>query len=367
MIEESDMFRKLTKLAEQSLHKERVLQRFEQPKLTDLFWETTLNCNAHCKHCGSNASMCARTDELITEEIRDTFTMIARDMDASEIFIHVTGGEPLLRNDVFEVMTAASELGFTWGMTSNGMLFDDSLILKAEKAGMSTIAISIDGLETCHDTFRGVKGSYQSVLTNIMKLRDARFLKHLQVITVVHKYNLSELEELYHVMCTLGIDSWRLTSVDPIGRALHNQHLLLDGAEHRLMMDFIKKKRRTKGLLITYGCSSYLGLQYEKEVRNHFFSCRTGISIASILYNGDISVCPNVPRHPSYIQGNIKYDSFVAVWEQQFSIFREQDRTISDTCRQCEELEHCFGGSFHTWDMIQQKQTKCIYELMNSV
>ena len=77
----------------------------EKPKLKQLFWETTLRCNAKCKHCGSRAGENINLkDELTTEEIKTALKSIANKYNASEILINVTGGEPLIRKDVFEVM-----------------------------------------------------------------------------------------------------------------------------------------------------------------------------------------------------------------------------------------------------------------------
>lgn len=88
----------------------------EKPKLKNLFWETTLRCNAFCKHCGSRAGGNINfDDELTTEEIKKVLQEIADKYDAREILINVTGGEPLLRRDLFEVMEFAHNLGYYWG------------------------------------------------------------------------------------------------------------------------------------------------------------------------------------------------------------------------------------------------------------
>ena len=92
---------------------------------------------------------------------------------------------------------------------------------------METVSISIDGLEDTHNKFRGVPNSYQTIINNIKNLKKAGYVKHLQVTTVFHKENIDQLEELYEVMLGLGIDSWRLVSMDPIGRAKENDNLLL--------------------------------------------------------------------------------------------------------------------------------------------
>ena len=103
----------------------------EKPALYNLFWETTLRCNAKCKHCGSRAGENINIeDELTTDEIKGALRSIATKYDAQKIFIDVTGGEPLVRQDLFEVMKFAKDLGYNWGMTTNGILINDEVINK---------------------------------------------------------------------------------------------------------------------------------------------------------------------------------------------------------------------------------------------
>ena len=262
---------------------------------------------------------------------------------------------------------ATKELGFHLGMTTNGILLNDENIKKLKKANMETVSISIDGLENTHDEFRGVPGSYKIINNNIKALRKSGFVKHIQVTTVFHKKNINQLKELYKEMLELELDSWRLVSMDPIGRANENDELLLDGKEIRQLLDFIKSKKNDKRLELTYGCPGFLGLDYEKEVRKYYFFCRTGINVASILYNGDLFVCPNVPRVKRLIQGNIRKDSFKDVWENKYKEFRRKDRTKCDECGKCDQWEYCLGGAYHTWDFDENVQNKCTYKMINEI
>ena len=256
------MFNKIRKLGELTLLEKIKDEELQRHTLIDLFWECTLSCNAKCKHCGSSAENKKYDGELSTEEIKNAFKQIANDMNANMILINVTGGEPLVRQDLCEVMEYATRnLGFHWGMTTNGILLNDENIEKLKKANMETISISIDGLEKTHDEFRGVPGSYQKIISNIKKLKEAGFVKHIQVTTVVNKTNIKELEELYNIMLGLNLDSWRLASMDPIGRAKENDNLLLNGEELKELLDFIIEKNKEKKLKITYGCPGFLGFQ----------------------------------------------------------------------------------------------------------
>lgn len=359
------MLKRIYKLGELTIMKKYREQELEMHTLIDLFWECTLTCNAKCKHCGSSAETKQYEGELTTDEIKNAFKQIANDMDANKILINVTGGEPLVRKDLFEVMEyATNELKFHWGMTTNGILLNDENIEKLKQSNMETISISIDGLEETHDNFRNVKGSYNTIINNIKKLKQANFVNHIQVTTVFHKNNINELEELYKIMLGLNLDSWRLISMDPIGRANENDELALNGKEIKKLLDFIKLKSKSKKLDLTYGCPGFLGLDYEKEVRRYYFFCRTGINIASILYNGDLFVCPNVPRIKSLMQGNIRTDNFADIWNNKYKEFRTKDRTKCEECQKCEYWEYCLGGAYHTWNFDKNLQNKCTYNMI---
>ena len=358
------MLRKIFKYGELTLIAKYKKNQLVKHDLQDLFWECTLTCNAKCKHCGSNAESKKYDDELTTGEIKGVFTQIAKDMNASKILINVTGGEPLLRKDLCEVMSFASGLGFRWGMTSNGMLFNDEIIENLKNANMETISISIDGVGKTHDEFRGVDGSYEKILENVEKLKKAKFVKHLQVTTIFHKGNIAELEQLYDIVSKLGLTSWRVGIMDPIGRGKENKELLLNGREIKTLLNFIKRKNKKGKLRITYACPGFLGIDYEKTVRGYYFNCRTGINVASILYNGDLFVCPNVERRPELMQGNIRNDNFADVWNNKYTQFRTQSRTKCEYCEKCEQWEYCLGGAFHTWDFENNLQKKCPYDMI---
>ena len=360
-----NVFKKMYKLGELELRKEYNNQQREKHQLIDLFWECTLTCNAACKHCGSSAEKRKYEGELTTEEIKNAFKQISEDMDASKILINVTGGEPLVRQDLCEVMEyATKELGFRWGMTTNGILLTEENIKRLKKANMETVSISIDGLEKTHDEFRGVPGSYKKIMKNVKNLIDANFVKHVQITTVFHKKNIDQIDEMYKEMLKLGLNSWRLVSMDPIGRANENDDLALNGEELKKLLDFIKKNNKKNKLELVYGCPGFLGLEYEKEVRPYYFFCRTGINIASILYNGDLYVCPNVPRIKRLIQGNIRKDNFKEVWENKYKEFRDKNRTKSEECEKCPNWEYCLGGAYHTWNFKENLQNKCPYKMM---
>ena len=216
---------------------------YKKPILRDLFLEVTSRCNARCEHCGSSCGDFIPKDEISADELKEALLDISKHYNANDILLNVTGGEPLVRKDLFEIMDYANKLGFRWGMTSNGMLINDEILKKMNDTNMETISISLDGLKETHESFRKVPGSFDKIIENIKKLQKVPSIKIVQVTTVANKKNLNELEDLYNLMKELNIISWRVINVDPIGRAKGNKDILLDNEEYKWLFNFIQEKR----------------------------------------------------------------------------------------------------------------------------
>lgn len=152
--------------------------------------------------------------------------------------------------------------------------------------------------------------------------------------------------------------------MEPIGRTADNKELLLNGNEYKSLINFIREKRKTSKFDITYGCSHFLGMEYEKEVTNHMFFCIAGFITGSILYNGDIYVCPSVERRKELVQGNIRTDNFVEVWENKFEWFRNLDKLKCKLCENCKDWKYCLGGSLHNWDFDNETQKLCLNKIL---
>ena len=104
------------------------------------------------------------------EQYRTFLQQVKEDMGTGGKMLDITGGEPLLRKEFFDIMGAAHELGFSWGMTSNATLIDDSVAKDLKKVGIGTISVSIDGLRESHDAFRRTPGGYDRAMKGIEAL-----------------------------------------------------------------------------------------------------------------------------------------------------------------------------------------------------
>lgn len=333
-----------------------------KPELRHLFLELTMRCNERCRHCGS---LCGdvRSEELTVEQYRRFLTEVKEDFGVQRKMLCITGGEPLLRKDFADIMGFAHELGFTWGMTSNATLIDDATARMLRDCGMATISVSIDGLPETHDWFRRTPGGYDKAMAGIEALLRTGGFQHVQVTTVVTHQNLGELDALFAIFDKMPIDSWRVINIEPMGRAKDYPELLLTKDDYCTLFEFIRNKR-IAGEPVCYGCSHYLGMEYEHEVRDWYFHCTAGTYIASIMANGDITACLDIERRPEFIQGNILRDRFRDVWEQRFAIFRKDLCDENAQCRVCPEKEFCHGDSYHSWDFDAHKPLLCFKDVL---
>ena len=111
---------------------------------------------------------------------------------------------------------------------------------------------------------------------------------------------------------------------------------------------------------VTYGCSHYLGLKWEREVRKWYFLCNAGVYTAGIRVNGDIGACLDIKSRKETIQGNIRRDSFTDVWKTRFEIYRKRLSLRCSSCMDCKAEKWCAGGAFHSWDFDRNEPRICM-------
>lgn len=336
---------------------------WKNPRLKFLFIEMTNRCNEHCLHCGSSCGEAPSDGMLTGDEIKAFLKKTASQFDVRDMQLCITGGEPLLRKDFFDIMAYAQKLGYNWGMTSNGTLIDEKTADLLSRTGMKTISVSIDGLKDTNDWFRQKEGGYDAAVKGIENLTAHGGFAHIQVTTVVHRKNIGQLDELYGILKKKNIDSWRVINMEPIGRAKLYPDLLLTPEDYKAMFAFIKKHYNDITLPVTYGCSHFLGTALEREVRKWYFLCNAGVYTASIMWNGDIAACLDIERRPELIQGNIRTDDFRQIWLGKFRQYRSDSRKCGE-CAECSDYEFCAGGAFHTWNFDENKQNVCFKDIL---
>lgn len=309
--------------------------------LRQLFWECTLRCNLSCRHCGSDCRKISATPDMPLEHFLTVLDDVATMTSPGRVLVNTVGGEPLVRPDIVECGKAITDRGFLWGTVTNGVLLDETMLGRLLDAGLCTMAVSLDGMETEHNWLRGNSFDATMKAVNLL-VRTPNLL--WDVITCVSQRNFSKLPQFKQFLIDAGVRKWRIFTIFPQGRAKLNPELFLSPEQYVELMDFIVETRKQGMIDLSYSCEGFLG-DYEGEVRSHFYRCDAGTMTASVLANGDISGCMSIRAH--YAQGNIYHDRFSDVWNNRFEVMRNRRWLKHDECARCKAWDWCAGGPFH--------------------
>lgn len=309
--------------------------------LRQLFWECTLRCNLSCRHCGSDCRKISATPDMPLEHFLTVLDDVATMTSPGRVLVNTVGGEPLVRPDIVECGKAITDRGFLWGTVTNGVLLDETMLGRLLDAGLCTMAVSLDGMETEHNWLRGNSFDATMKAVNLL-VRTPNLL--WDVITCVSQRNFSTLPQFKQFLIDAGVRKWRIFTIFPQGRAKLNPELFLSPEQYVELMDFIVETCKQGMIDLSYSCEGFLG-DYEGEVRSHFYRCDAGTMTASVLANGDISGCMSIRAH--YAQGNIYHDRFSDVWNNRFEVMRNRRWLKHDECARCKAWDWCAGGPFH--------------------
>ena len=312
--------------------------------LQQLFWESTLRCNVHCLHCGSDCSSSETTPDMPAEDfLRVIDQSVTPHVDPHKVLIIISGGEPLMRTDLAEVGKALKQRGYPWGMVTNGLAMTEKRFKELMASGLRSMAISFDGMKDNHNWMRQHPLAFDGA-TRAIKLAAATPSLTWDVVTCVNQRTINQLDEMREYLWSIGVRNWRLITIDPMGRAAENPELLLSPEQHRYLLDYIRDRRK-EGLHISYSCEGFMP-DYEGEIRDYLFHCMAGISVASILIDGSISACTSI--RGKYYQGNIYKDDFWDVWENRFESYRNREwMRKQEPCNNCKLFRYCEGGGMH--------------------
>lgn len=329
-----------------ALYLERWRQRNlkELHPLQELFWESTLRCNVHCLHCGSDCVASVETPDMPAEDFLHVIdTEITPHVDPHKVLVIISGGEPLMRKDLASVGRALYDRGYPWGMVTNGLALTEARFRELRRAGLRSITVSLDGLKDDHVWLRQHPLAFDGACRAI-RLCAAEKNLTWDVVTCANQRTIDHLPAIRDMLWELGVRDWRVFGIAPMGRAANNPELLLTDEQFRRLMDFIVAERQS-GRHVSYSCEGYLGT-YEGKVRDHLYNCAAGVSVASILIDGSISACTSI--RGKYYQGNIYHDSFWQVWQERFQPYRDRRWMRQSTpCKDCKAFDFCEGNGMH--------------------
>ena len=295
-------------------------------------WLATNRCNFRCAFCEASAGD-ALPDELSTAEaealIDDLATMGAR--------LVISGGEPLMREDLPRLLRHARKAGLPLGLVSNGYLVP-SMWSDLREVPWFLFFTSLDGTREHHDRQRA-PGSFDRVIKSL-DLFAGRGVALRIVNTVVHRDNLALLPALHEAVRASCATRWHLTPAAPLGRnAAGGFGLDAPGLDE--LGAFLRAAARVDGLRVDFGEShGYLGPLLGVEGGKPFF-CGAGLTRCSILADGTVLGCQQAyDRRLS--EGNVKEQPLALIWQRGFKRFRP--RALPPSCVGCPEARCCAGG-----------------------
>ena len=300
-------------------------------------WNVTRKCNLKCSHCYINAASEEYKDELTTEESKRLIDQIS---EVSRPMLILSGGEPLLRKDIFELIQYGTQKGLKMGLGSNGGLIDSIVAKKLKEAGIKTVSISLDSsIPERHDEFRGVKGSWQKAVNAIKVLRENDVL--VQVNTTLTQQNYDEIDDIMSLAEKIGVENFHLFFLVPTGRGAKIADITPVMYENMIKNTFAKTARHR--LNVRPSCAPQfmrIAKDMNLDMRQWIRGCIAGLYYCRVYPNGEITPCPYLPVK----LGNIREKSFKDIWFNSDIFKNLRDfNTLKGKCGACEYRSLCGG------------------------
>jgi heme b synthase len=223
------------------------------PQLRLLAWEVTRTCNLSCVHCRAAAIDKPYPDEFSTQECRGLLDEVVS--FASPIII-LTGGEPLLRRDIFEIASYGTAKGLRMVLATNGTLLDGGTSRRLRDSGIQRVSISIDGATAeSHDRFRQVEGAFAGAIRGMTFLKEAGL--EFQINTTVSRVNLEELPAIQNLAVELGAVAHHIFLLVPTGRAKDFREQEIDAADYERTLHWFYDQRHRVPLQLKATCAPH--------------------------------------------------------------------------------------------------------------
>jgi radical SAM protein with 4Fe4S-binding SPASM domain len=314
-------------------------------------WEITMGCNMRCGHCGSSCEE-RLPDELSTDDVLSLADEIA---ELGLRWVTISGGEPLLREDLPLLVQKLVSRGVAVNIITNGWLIDEKIAHELKNAGISTVAISIDGTEEIHDSIRK-QGSFARIRDAIFHLKNENV--SVGAVTTVSNKNINILPLLRAELIKMGVDMWQVQLGQPMGNFKQRPDWVISPEQVPAIIEFCYETSLSGEIRIFP--ADCIGYYTEKEMFTRQMSgvgghsawngCNAGVRSFGILHNGDILGCTSI-REKSFIEGNVKKNSLAQIWndENNFSWRRGMTKSqMHGDCAVCTYGARCLGGCPNT-------------------
>ena len=323
-------------------------ENLNSPRL--IAWEITRNCNLSCKHCRASATMGPYSNELEIESCKKLLDQVA---ELGKPIIILTGGEPLLRKDIFDIAAYGTQKGLRMVMAPNGTLINHEIALKLKSSGIQRISISIDGPDAeSHDEFRGVEGAFEGAMQGIRHALDVDL--PFQINTTVTQINLKAIPHIQDLAIKLGAVAHHIFLLVPTGRGKYIADQSISAKEYEQTLNWFYDQREKTSIELKATCAPHyyriLRQNAKKEGKTVNFQthgldavtrgCLGGTHFCFISYQGIVQPCGFLDLNC----GDITKQNFQDVWLNSpiFKSLRDYDQ-LKGKCGICEYRRFCGG------------------------
>ncbi len=339
--------------------------------LNMIAWEVTRSCNLNCVHCRAAANCGPYPGELSTEKC---FQLIDEIVAMSSPVIILTGGEPLLRPDIFDIASYGTGKGLRMVMATNGMLVDVSTAKKMIKSGIKRVSVSLDGKDApSHDAFRGEIGAFTGALNGIEAMKKAGM--EFQINTTVTTANLRQIKDILELAKKMGAAAHHIFLLVPTGRGRDLAEQAITAADYEETLMWFHQESLDFSIQLKATCAPhYFRILHQQKNRGqkkkpasrqfHEMTrgCLGGISFCFISHVGQVQPC-------GYLEldcGNVQKQKISWIWENS-KVFRNL-RNLSKyggKCGRCEFVKVCGGCRARAYEATGDylaEEPLCLYQ-----
>jgi len=319
-------------------------------------WEVTRSCNLACGHCRASALHGPYPDELPTARCLGLLDEIA---NLGKPVIILTGGEPLLREDIYEIAAYGDRKGLRMVLATNGTLVDEAVAGRMLKAGIRRVSVSLDGPDAAaHDAFRGAPGAFAGALAGIEAMR--RTGMEFQINTTITRANLAQIREIHDLVHCLGAAAHHIFLLVPTGRGREMAAQALDPLEYEETLNWFYEEGLSCAIQLKATCAPHYhrvfrqrrkgagGVPAERTEAHregnplHAMTrgCLGGSAFCFVSHTGQVQPC-------GYLEldcGRVTEKGFAEIWDgsEIFQDLRDLSR-YKGKCGRCEFLRVCGG------------------------
>lgn len=313
-------------------------------------WETTRRCNLSCKHCRAVAEDHPYENELDTAA---SFKLLEQIREVGTPIVILTGGEPLLRTDIFDIAAHGTKLGLRMVMAPNGTLITQESAKKMKASGIKRISVSLDGATAeTHDAFRGLEHAFENALRGIDIAKKVGI--EFQINTTITKTNLDEIPRILNLAENLGAVAHHIFLLVPTGRGKYIVDKEINAKEYEETLNWFYDQREKTSLQLKATCAPHyyriLRQRARKDGKTVNFEshgldavtrgCLAGTGFCFVSHVGRVQTCGFLDVKC----GDITKQTFKDVWENSevFNTLRNFSN-LENKCGICEYKRVCGG------------------------